>query len=66
MITEVKERQVKVSRGILYYYATIRDGKVTEISKFRSELEINREAIQSYIDFLKEVLQAIEETKKKG
>jgi len=67
MITEVKERRVTV-RGNVAYHATIKDGKITQLEyPWRAEYlhNLKSEHILIYIVFLKEVLQAMEETERK-
>ena len=60
MITEVKERQVKTANpdGVSFR-AVVFDGRVTELSKMQTyQLDV----LEAYIEFLKEVIEAIKQT----
>ena len=65
MIKEIKERRVStsISKGQIFpltFDAIIRDGKVTSLDAIVSFPNVNQ--IQSYITFLQEVLEAINQT----
>ena len=62
MITEVKERLIKVkaSSSKSAYEATVRDGVVCELENRVQRSEVG---MLAYIAFLKEVLEAIRQTK---
>ncbi len=64
MIKEVKVRKVftRNSLGGRCYYATIEDGQVASLDRLESN---NKEHIQSYLEFLGEVLEAIGQTQQK-
>ena len=65
MIAEVKERGIKVNIGKVWFYATIRDGVVTQLDELYGIYahSPSKEKIAGYIIFLQEVLEAIEQTK---
>ena len=63
MIKEIKERRVSTSVKNKHYQsfdAIIRDGKVTSLDAIVSFPNVNQ--LQSYITFLQEVLEAINQT----
>ncbi len=66
MIKEIKGRQVTVEEGKNYFFATIRDGKVTDMSMpYRENYlssDVSVSSIQLYITLLTEILQAIKDT----
>ena len=67
MITRVNERQIKETGedegGETYQYnAVVRDGKVVSIDSTKASLP-NIPRIRSYIKFLNEILEAIDQTK---
>ena len=60
MITEVKERQVKaVNPDGASFHAVVSDGRVTELSKMQT---YQLDALEAYIEFLEEVIEAIKQT----
>ncbi len=59
MITEVKERRVKANHGSMWFYATVRDGKVTAMTKVEGA---SIDSLEFYIVFLKEIIEAIKQT----
>ena len=65
MIAEVKERLVRVQEEDrdLYLKATVRNGEVTELSgPTNNTFRISKAYLERYIVFLKEVIEAIDQS----
>ena len=63
MITTVGERQVDNQCGSEDFFATVRDGEITEFCNPTSDLfKLTKEYLEVYILHLKEVIEAIDQT----